>query len=417
MRTQIVSTRVPGSLWRGLAIVTALVALASCGGNGGGYSSNNPPPPPPPVNNTQAVQVNLGPNNNVPNGLYTSLQLCAPGSTTQCQTVTDIEVDTGSEGLRILSSALTVSLPAIKDAGNNPLGECVTFADNSYVWGPLASADLQMAGEKASSVPIQIIGASGFPTVPSACSTSGTADDTVATLGANGIIGIGVFRQDCGPACSGSVSTVPSEYFTCPNSGCVVASVPLLSQLQNPVWLFPQDNNGVLLSLPAIPDTGATTVTGSMIFGIGTQSDNALGTAQVYTTDNSGNFTATYNGNSYSNSFIDSGSNGMFFLDATTLASAGIIECVGADAGFYCPPNTVSFTATNKGANLTSGPVTFKIANADTLFLSPNAAFNDLGGDSPNSFDYGLPFFFGRNIFTGIEGQNSPGGQGPYWAY
>lgn len=415
MSAQNIFARVPGSCWRGLAIILGIVTLVGCGG--GGSSTPPPPPPPPPVNNTQVVQVNLGPNNNVPNGLYTSLQLCAPGSTTQCQTVTDIEVDTGSEGLRILSSALTVSLPAINDAGNNPLGECVTFADNSFVWGPLASADLQMAGEKASSVPIQIIGASGFPTVPSACNTSGTADDTVATLGANGIIGVGVFRQDCGPACSGSVSTVPKDYFSCPSSGCVVASVPLLTQLQNPVWLFPQDNNGVLISLPAIPDTGATTATGSMIFGIGTQSDNALGTAQVYTTDNSGNFTATYNGNSYSNSFIDSGSNGLFFLDATTLASAGIIECVGADAGFYCPASTVSFTATNRGANLTSAPVTFKIANADTLFLSPNSAFNDLGGDNPNSFDYGLPFFFGRNIFTGIEGQNSPGGQGPYWAY
>ena len=274
-----------------------------------------------------------------------------------------------------------------------------------------------MAGEKAASVPIQIIGASGFPTVPSACTTSGKPADTLAALGANGILGIGVFRQDCGSSCSGSLSAVPKQYFSCPASGCVVASVPLQTQLQNPVWLFPQDNNGVLISLPAIPDAGAPSASGSMIFGIGTQSDNALGTAQVYTTDNVGNFTTTYNGTDYPKSFLDTGSNGMFFLDATKLASAGIIECVGNNAGFYCPATTLSFTATNKGSNLTSAPVTFKIANANTLFLSPNAAFNDLGGDSANSFDYGLPFFFGRNIFTGIEGQNSPGGQGPYWAY
>ena len=417
MSAQIFSARVAGVCWRGLAIIVGLAALSGCGGNGGGGASNIITTSQSKVNNTQVIQVNLGPGNNIPNGLYTSVQVCAPGSTTQCQTITDVEVDTGSEGLRVLSSALTISLPGITDTSNNPLGECVTFADTSYVWGPVVTADIQMAGEKASSVPIQIIGASGFPAVPAACNATGQADNTVATLGANAIIGVGTFRQDCGLTCAGSVSNVPPGYFICPNSGCLTASVPLLTQLQNPVWLFPQDNNGVLISLPTIPDAGAATATGSMIFGIGTQSDNALGTAQVYTTDDVGNFTTNYNGTSYSQSFIDSGSNGMYFLDATTLASAGIIECVGNDAGFYCPATTVSFTATNRGSNNASGTVTFKIANADTLFLGSNSAFDDLGGDNPGSFDYGLPFFFGRNIFTGIEGQNSPGGQGPYWAY
>ena len=30
---------------------------------------------------------------------------------------------------------------------------------------------------------------------------------------------------------------------------------------------------------------------------------------------------------------------------------------------------------------------------------------------------WGLPFFFGRTVFTAIEGQTTPGGVGPYFAF
>jgi hypothetical protein len=51
--------------------------------------------------------------------------------------------------------------------------------------------------------------------------------------------------------------------------------------------------------------------------------------------------------------------------------------------------------------------MTFNIMNADTLFNTNNAAFNDLGGDSGTSpandfFDFGLPFFFGRSVYIGM---------------
>ena len=56
-------------------------------------------------------------------------------------------------------------------------------------------------------------------------------------------------------------------------------------------------------------------------------------------------------------------------------------------------------------------------AYAATLLNSPNSAFINLGGPNPGSFDLGLPFFFGRQVFVGIEGQSTPGGVGPLWAY
>jgi len=40
-----------------------------------------------------------------------------------------------------------------------------------------------------------------------------------------------------------------------------------------------------------------------------------------------------------------------------------------------------------------------------------------LGGPNPGTFDWGLPFFYGLNVYTAIEGQNTPAGTGPYVAY
>ena len=61
--------------------------------------------------------------------------------------------------------------------------------------------------------------------------------------------------------------------------------------------------------------------------------------------------------------------------------------------------------------------VAFSIANALPLIDSPSVVFNNLGGPNPASFDWGIPFFLGRTVFVGIEGQSSPAGTGPYWAY
>lgn len=401
-------------------IAMATLGLAGCGGNGSTPTFNSSFGM---VNNTQPIEVNLGPANDYPNGVFTTVTICVPGTST-CQDIPDVLVDTGSEGLRLLSSQVTLALPAITDNTNNQLQECVGFSDGSYVWGPVASADIKMAGEKGSSVPIQLIDSSNPTTypVPNTCASGGGPNEnTVAALGANGILGIGVFQQDCGSACTSS-STVPSLYYLCPNGVCQVTTVPLSFQLQNPVWTFPQDNNGFLISLPSVPDTGAPTASGSLIFGIGTQSDNALGSAQIYTTDGAGNFQTTYNNIAYNQSYIDSGSNALYFLDSATL---GIPDC-STYPGWYCPSSTTSYTVTNSGLNGTSNTVTLNVANAEALFQAnngQNAAFSNLAGDSgtgPSSdyFDFGLPFFYGRDVFIGIENQTGPNGVvGPYFAY
>jgi hypothetical protein len=80
----------------------------------------------------------------------------------------------------------------------------------------------------------------------------------------------------------------------------------------------------------------------------------------------------------------------------------------------------VNFTVTNTGTNSATANLTFTVGNADSLTSNlNNAAVNDLAGPnaSPLQFDFGLPFFFGRNVYTAIVGKSTPGGTGPYMAY
>jgi hypothetical protein len=390
------------------AVVILTLAATGCGG-GSSSSGGGGNPPPSPVQNTETINVNAGPTGNYINGGFTSVTVCVPGTTT-CQTVSGVLVDTGSSGLRLLSSALGISLPQQNDANGNPVAECNQFQDG-FTWGPVQMADIKLAGEQASSVAMQVIGENVFA-VPAGCTNTGLAsEETLQALGANGVLGIGSFRQDCGPACAISGSQNPGLYFSCPGSGCVVTSESIANQVQNPVWLFAQDNNGVLIRLPSVPATGTTSVTGSLIFGIGTQSNNGLGGATIFNENSQGEFTTVFNNRSIP-SFIDSGSNGIFFL---TTSATGIPTCIGASS-FYCPPTPLNLFAVNQGTNGTSNTVNFTVVDANTLNPAFNAAAG-LAGPNAGFFDWGLPFFYGRTVFTAIESQSTPAGPGPFWAY
>lgn len=396
-----------------LLLAALLATLVACGGGGGGGGSRTTPTP-----NTVTVVSNLGVNGNYADGLFTSVTVCVPG-TSNCQTIDNVLVDTGSFGLRLLGSQVNLPLATSRDSNGDPLGECQQFA-SSFNWGPVATADVVMAGEKASAVPIQLMGQSGFPAPPAACSSSGLAEnDTQATLGANGILGVGVFGHDCGAGCAPGATSTPSVYFGCPSSGCVATLVALADQVQNPVGLFPQDNNGVVIQMPQVPDMGALTVSGTLRFGIDTQADNAMSGVNVLAADGFGNFLTTFQGKTFSGSILDSGSNGNFFLDTTALS----IPLCGANAsGFYCPASTVSFSATNmSAAGAGSAPAVWNVANAETLFNSGNAAFNNLAGPNSGSFDFGMAFFFARTIYVGfngaIIGSGAGSATGPFYAY
>ena len=376
----------------------------------GDSSPTAPGGSPTPALNFQSIVVNAGPANNYLNGLFTSVTICVPGQSA-CQTIGGVLIDTGSSGLRVLASAVTLPLPPQTDASGAPIAECFSFLDG-FTWGSVQSADIKLGGEQASGVPVQVIGGAGLPAIPPACANSGASENTLDTLGANGVLGVGLFREDCGAGCVGVGSSNPGLYYACPSAGCHAIAQPLARQLQNPVWLFPTDNNGVMIQLPAVAPGGAPTASGMMVFGIGTQSDNALGSAKVLTVDAGGGITTTYGSRSYAGSYIDSGTNANFFLDSST---TGLPVCT-QNSDFYCPPSLQSQSATIRGVNGTSSSVTFNVGNADAL-NGRFSAFSEVAGPNPGGFAWGLPFFFGRTVFTAIEGQTTPGGVGPYFAF
>jgi hypothetical protein len=359
------------------------------------------------------------------NVAFVTVTVCVPGTST-CQNIDHVLVDTGSSGLRLLSSAsggqLGIALPNEPDSSGNPLLECALFG-GGYTWGNVAQADITVAGEVASAAPVQvIIPSTSSPPVPTSCSSQTTQPnmgDSVQALGANGILGVGLFQQDCGPACTTANRTIPAVYYVCRSIGCSPTYVTLAQEVTNPVTLFATDNNGVLITLPAVPNGGSLNPNGSLIFGIGTQANNGLGSVTVYTVPdsgtNAGDITTTFSGTSYPASFIDSGSNGIFFLDTGT---TGIPLCAPPDDSWYCPTRSPdNLSAVNQGVNGNHGTVNFAVEDAITLFSGGNTAFSTLAGPIPDSFDWGLTFFFGRNMFTAIENMDTPGGPGPYYAY
>jgi hypothetical protein len=201
----------------------------------------------------------------------------------------------------------------------------------------------------------------------------------------------------------------------------------LAQQVTNPVWVLPNDNNGVLIQLPSVPSGGTTTVSGSLIFGIGTQLNNSLGSATVFDTSSSAYFITTFNGIPNNCSYVDSGTNAYFFPSS---GYPGLATCGSPNSSFYCPVNLLTLTAGVQSASNTNGAtgnVAFNVGNANTLFSNTTfSAFSELGGPNKpingcGSVAWGLPFFYGKanGVFTAIEQMPVSGTSyvGPFWAF
>ena len=398
----------------GLCAALCLSAIACGGGSSAGGGGGTPPP----TNNTASVIIDEGPSNASINTLFTSVTICVPGSTSSCQTIDHIQVDTGSYGLRILAPVLTLTLPIVTLANGNSLAECTQFVDG-YSWGPVVTADIQIAGETAHSLPVQVIGDSRLSNIPANCSsTGGTEEDTVSTFGANGILGIGPFELDCGD-CD---TVTHGIYYACATS-CTDTTVPDNQQVPNPVTHFAADNNGVIVVLPSVAAGGASNVMGSLIFGIDTQTDNASGTQTVLTVNDTAELLMNFNGNSLANSFIDSGSNGIYFNDSSIVnCTAPSNDPTSQIVNFYCPANTLNLEVSIQGMNgVMANNLTFGVGNTETMLNNDFDAYPQLAGTIPpgnaGTFDYGLPFFFGKRVAVAVEGAMTKAGTGPYIAF
>lgn len=424
--------------------------VAACGGGGGSSAgpaaSTGSTAPSAVAGDANAVPIYAdgGPpasTGAIPNAIFTDIQVCTPGSSSNCTIISHVLVDTGSVGLRLLASAVNTAnasllgaLPQASTAAGLVVGECLPFV-SGVAWGGVRFADMHWgaasySGDAALNIPIQIIGDTDPHVVnpPSSCTGQGTPLQTVSALGGNGVVGIGLFAQDCGPYCApkSPPQTPPPVYYGCTSANsCTATSMPLNQQIPNPVSAMASDNNGSLISLPA---GAAPQASGLLVLGIGTRANNALpATSAVLGTDASGYFTANFNGNILSRSFLDSGSTANFM---PTTGTVSLPDCPSGSlggAGYLCPASSLTLLSTNTGnsSTPTSGTANVLIVDANSVFASlpgynviPGLAADGGKLGSP-TLDLGASFFFGRTIATLIENQPAPGFpvNGPAFGY
>jgi hypothetical protein len=415
-----------------LLVVLAPCLLCACIGGSKGTATSTVPPTP--TVNTLAVVVDAGPSVGVPpapvgavNRPYVTVKVCVPGSTT-CANIDHVLLDTGSWGLRLVRSVLTAGgvtlTPSAGGAAGEIIEECATFSGGA-TWGPVALADVTLAGEVASKLPVQVMDDTNTNAKPPAsCGAGGSVHNDVPTVLSNGILGVGVFAQDCGAACASPAPPANSNYFGCTAAGvCTAENVALTGQVTNPVYAFATDNNGVIVDLPNLQNAnGDATLQGQIIFGLATQTDNALPATglTVLGTDANGDFTATYNGSTtVLPALIDSGTDDYAFADPT------IPPCTtGSFIGYYCPvPSPKPASAINTGAtsasvpSVISSPVQFAIADPSSFVANATAVTELGGGQGSTRFTWGMPFFYGRKVYVGIDQTMSGTLKGPFYAY
>lgn len=307
-------------------------------------------------------------------------------------------------------------LPPVSN-GSSALLECAQFLDG-WSWGSVRTADLHIAGETASSVPIEVIGDPGYPDslIPSTCANvpGGSVEDSVSQFGANAILGVGAFVQDCGNGCASGAQD--GSFYNAYTLAAPVSCTPTTTSVQvsNPVAYFATDNDGVVVTLPSVSDGGAASVAGTLTFGVASPADNALGAASIFQLDASnGTLLTQFNGGSLGESFLDSGSDGLFFPDAA------IATCPGA-AAFFCPASPLPFNGVIQGTNGTTATIAFSVDSADsfasTVTATPTLA-GPIGSTLSQTFDWGLPFFYGRKVYAGLETSVVGGVAGPAVAF
>ena len=368
----------------------------------------------------------LAPNANI---LYASVTVCEPGSTTRCQTIDHVQVDTGSVGLRVLASKVSQLNLQSPPVGSSPVWECYPFVVGG-LWGASVVADVGLGQQTASAVPIQLIQddatAAVQATVDCANATNNQILTSAAALGANGILGIGSVTLDCGSMCQTGVYTGTFiQYYQCPaaatsSSACSATAVPVNMQTYNPVAAIPDPayNHGVVLNMPAVTlSLGAASASGELVFGIDTQSNNQTASVpKVYlgTQPSSSaylNISTIYQGQTYT--YLDTGTNTLVFPDSALPLCSG--------SGWYCPPAVVSTSATLANGDAPAQNqvvVDFSVGNADALFSTINTAYSNLAAPAPANaptFVWGLPFFYGRRVSMAIW--DLVGAVGPWYAW
>jgi Protein of unknown function (DUF3443) len=151
---------------------------------------------------------------------------------------------------------------------------------------------------------------------------------------------------------------------------------------------------------------------GQLVLGIGTQSNNGLGGATVIKVDGYGNFTTIFNGQTFSQSFIDSGTNQLAFPEARFLrARRALVPFL---------PRLAAHADGGEQGNRRhhfDGVVRRRERRDALRDEQLHGVRRPRGPGWVRHIRLGFPFFIGRVFYVGLLGATTPGGEGPFFAY
>ncbi len=372
----------------------------------------------------------VSPSVNVP---LVTIKVCVPG-TQICQSIDHVLLDTGSTGLSIFSNTTggeinttMTPLPHLQDVLGRNIYDCFAYGDGFVDAGGMYQADVYIGNHKA---PIQTIGVFGDsetyfstlcqrnPVVNTQPSGDYVIQSPSGTIGRgiNGILGIAPYKlslinETTAQACDSLFSCVAYQYTS------VNAPSNILSRLTT-------DNNGFTLSLPSLTipadsEYNSPPFTGNIILGINTKSNNIITSTPIYLS--SEGYIFCYSGSWKANILFDTGGVAYFIGNSliNLLTPYGYSIVYG---DFIALPDNESLHITLPSYDAHNTKINLEITISDTATMKkiwagsviPDLVFTNNIPQLSNTFDFGIPFFFGKNVsflFDGatMQGNNTVG--------
>lgn len=337
------------------------------------------------------------------NRITASIRVCTPGSDTACVTVDNVILDTGSVGLRLQGRALAASsLPVVTTADNRPVAECFAFVGRSNIWGNVRRADVHLGGLVARNIPVQVSDRTLARPADNSCPDYNNDPASNATLG------IGWAKLDRA-----------GTYYECGASDCTRfanGTVPPEVRVPNPVSRLPVHDNGEVFEIPQARAAVTDQIAGTLFFGVGTAADNRLDpSVQIVPLDAQGNFTTWFDGNTYPESYFDSGTQTLGFLDPN-------LQTCMSYSGDYCVARPSNLYQARLSGTAAATPVSnfFRISRQPGPAGQLRNVYDDIASvGSAGSFVWGLPFFIEKRVFVVQQGETPQGSAlaGPFYGF
>ncbi len=344
------------------------------------------------------------------NTLFVDVTVC--DARKQCRTVPNVVVDTGSAGLILSREALHgLELDAVTTSDDRPLHELSGFG-SGYMWATVHWARVRIGGiETTEAIPIELF---DRPSPGERLPAGYGRDMRDARRTGNGILGISAERYS-----EGGYAVVAGPGDEPADSGWHPVKVEESRQVANPIIHFPEPyNTGSVISLPEVDASkGQKTVQGWLGFGLGEPTAMLFAKGRPVIThelDASGRLPFRL-GERPIDVKLDSGAS-VLYLDLDFLGLPRHKD----QTNFYDPAalTRVDLSVMSGGHEIKLAR-TLQIGAADNMdkieqgyAVLPMLAMWQ-GGDvallgDPERSMFGLPFFYGRSVATGLEGAVNP---------